>query len=99
MNRRLPDRFGDILSNRKHHRVCFLRHHLAGFQRGGAFLLTGNDVVGREDEAAEKLSALEKDTGQKVMTMSAVSGKNTDAVLYKLADIVKIKKAEEHDAL
>ncbi len=51
-----------------------------------------------EEERDQKQKELETASGQKVMMISAVASMNVEPVLFKLADIIKIKKAEEHDA-
>jgi hypothetical protein len=51
-----------------------------------------------EEAIAKKIGELEKACGQKVIGISAVSGKNVDQALYKLADIIKIKKSEKNDS-
>ncbi len=59
--------------------------------------LTKTDAIG-EELALDQARILEEATGQKAMVISSISGKNIDTALYKLADIIKIKKAEEYDA-
>lgn len=58
--------------------------------------LTKTDAIG-EELALDQARILEEATGQKAIVISSVSGQNIDKVLYKLADIIKLKKAEEHD--
>ncbi len=59
--------------------------------------LTKVDATG-EEIALEQAKIFEEETGQKPIIISAVSGKNIDETLYKLADIIKVKKAEAYDA-
>lgn len=58
--------------------------------------LTKMDAIG-EELAQDQARILEEATGQKVMIISAVAGTNVDQALYKLADIIKIKKEEENN--
>ncbi len=51
-----------------------------------------------EETIAEKSQQLTEASGQKVICISAVAGKNVDQALYKLADIIKIKKSDENDS-
>lgn len=60
--------------------------------------LTKIDATG-EELALEKAQKFEEATGKKPMIISAVSGKNIDQALYKLADIIKTKKAEDRDTI
>lgn len=56
--------------------------------------LTKMDAIG-EELALDQARILEEATGQKAMIISAVAGSNVDNVLYKLADIIKLRKSEE----
>ena len=55
--------------------------------------MTKIDAMSNEEQE-EKLKELETACGQKVMMISAVASMNVEAVLYKLADIIKAKKNE-----
>jgi GTP-binding protein len=59
--------------------------------------LTKMDAIG-EELAEDQARLLEKATGQKPLIISSVSGHNIDKTLFKLADIVKLKKHESYDA-
>lgn len=56
--------------------------------------LTKTDAIG-EELALDQARILEEATGQKAMVISAVAGTNVDKVMYKLADIIKLKKSED----
>lgn len=56
--------------------------------------LTKVDAIG-EELAQDQARILEEETGQKSIIISSVAQIRTDEVLYKLADIIKIKKHEE----
>ena len=51
-----------------------------------------------EEAIAKKSQQLADASGKEVICLSAVSGKNIDQTLYKLADIIKIKKSDENDS-
>lgn len=59
--------------------------------------LTKMDAIG-EELAQDQAHILEEATGHKPLIISSVSGHNTDQTLYKLAEIIKIKKSESHDS-
>jgi GTP-binding protein len=56
--------------------------------------LTKIDAIG-EELALDQARILEEATGQKAMIISSVAQTNIESVLYKLADIIKIKKNDE----
>ncbi len=66
--------------------------HLA--QKPEIIALTKMDAIG-EELALDQARILEEATGQKAMIISSVAHTNIDKALYKLADIIKIKK---HDS-
>lgn len=57
--------------------------------------LTKIDAIG-EELAQDQARILEEATGQKALIISAVAGTNIDQALYKLADIIKLKKNEDY---
>ncbi len=59
--------------------------------------LTKMDALG-EELAQEQAKEFEEATNQKPYIISAVANQNLELILYKLADIIKIKKNEEKDA-
>ncbi|WP_169566169.1 GTPase ObgE [Sneathiella limimaris] len=48
-----------------------------------------------DEEIEEKVAALEKVSGKKVLTISAATGDNVESLLFELLDIVQKSKAEE----
>ena len=59
--------------------------------------LTKMDALG-EELAEEQAKEFEEATGKKPFIISAVANQNLELILYKLADIIKIKKQEQSDA-
>lgn len=59
--------------------------------------LTKMDAIG-EELAQEQAQLLEEATGQKPLIISSVSGHNTDQTLFKLAEIIKLKKSDNNDS-